>query len=209
MKAKRPTNPERGALTTEQIECLRSHASTRVALKNNELFLLLINQGFWWARCQLAKSEKEKADEVRDAKRREDLALHARQFRDRLVARLDSEIPIWGSASVSLERFMTELNTVVRGVEAEAPRFTRGAHRPAELWRAQLIAQIDHLYMHFERNPEALVSRKHRNETIRLLLEFAGASVKDLKSTLRDARKLGVEPFQRLEGRPLRVVGES
>lgn len=58
--------------------------------------------------------------------------------------------------------------------------------KPSGRWRDQLVAIVDHAY---GSDSGSLRARRHRQRTIKMVLDFIGAPVKDLKSTLRDVRQ--------------------
>lgn len=195
MKAKRPEVPTRGGLTEDQVAELRAHLALRPRLAQNDEVLWGIWSWFGVTQREIggeaAKERKWRAEHF--AK----VAALARELQDALAedGLLPEKRPLWKTKDLDWASFDQNLERLAAsaGEEAEAARAPKITGRASEKWRDQLVALVDDLYQRREDMTKRVVTG-HRQQTIAMLFRFLGVQVKDLKSTLRDARAREVPP---------------
>lgn len=196
MKAKRPEVPTRGGLTEDQVAELRAHLALRPRLAQNEDEVLWAIR-HWFPVTRSALIGEQAEERAWRAEHFAKVAALARELQTALAedGLFPEKRPLaktkdleWASFDQNLERL-----AVSAGEEAEAARALKLTGRASEKWRDQLVALVDDLYQRREDMTKRVVTG-HRQQTIAMLFRFLGVQVRDLKSTLRDARARKVPP---------------
>lgn len=195
MKSKRPANdPVRGFSET-QVRELNDHLEKRPRVYAGGVALRSILDWVHVSQSELDGSADDRR--AQSLARSSHIVKHARA----LQALLAYARPEWAMAGpppkrepFPWEQFDNCLAKLADSAQEEAraatPKRIRG-RRPEE-WRDQLVALISYAY----RNEDMtrLRVRQHFNQTIKMIFDFLGVPVLDLKAVLRGARSRGTPP---------------